>query len=183
MSAKSRLLAYFLEHVDEVLDGTDLARVAAITAWQRRVRELRAEGWHIVTHHDDARLRPGQYRLTSAEPDHPYSISQGLSSRLRAQVLERNGYTCQMCGAGAGDPDDQNPGRRVRLHIGHIIDRAHGGDDTMDNLRALCSTCNQGAKDLVQEPPSWKWLLGQVRRARVDDQRRVLEWLKRKFGE
>ena len=179
-SAKARLRAYFLEHVGEVLDGEELAQVGAITAWARRIRELRAEGWQIVTHHDDASLRPGQYLLTSATPE-PYDIAQTISGRLRAQVLERNGYTCQMCGAGAGDPDEFNPGRKVRLHIGHIKDRSHGGEEVMGNLRALCSTCNQGAKDLAQEPPSWTWLLGQVRRARVDDQRKVLEWLRRKF--
>ena len=88
-----------------------------------------------------------------------------------------------MCGAGAGDPDIHNPGRKVRLHIGHIIDRIHGGKDEPDNLRALCSTCNEGAKNLVQEPPSWSWLLSQLRRAKVNDQRAALKWLKEKFGE
>jgi 5-methylcytosine-specific restriction endonuclease McrA len=180
LSAKNRLKAYFLEHVGRVVDGKDLAQVAGISAWARRVRELREDGWQIVTHHDDASLRPGQYRLTS--PDQvPYSISRTISARLRAQVLERNGYTCQMCGAGAGDPDESSPGRTVRLHVGHIIDRSHGGDDTLANLRALCSTCNEGARNLTPEPPSWTWLLSQVRRARVDDQRAILAWLRRKF--
>lgn len=87
-----------------------------------------------------------------------------------------------MCGAGAGDPDDQNPDRAVRLHVGHIVDRSHGGKDELSNLRALCSTCNQGAKNIVQEPPSWTWLLGQIRRAPVADQRAALRWLKQKFG-
>ena len=80
-------------------------------------------------------------------------------------MLERNGYTCQMCGARAGDPDDQNPGRCVRLHIGHIVDPSHGGKDEPSNLRALCSTFNQGAENIVREPPSRTWLLGQLKRA------------------
>ena len=71
----------------------------------------------------------------------------------------------------------------ARLHIGHIKDRSHGGKDELSNLRALCSDCNQGAKNLVQEPPSRTWLLGQLRRATQDDQRAALDWLKRKFGE
>lgn len=159
-----------------------MARVADITAWQRRVRELRAEGWPVATHVDDISLKPGQYKLTSTVRDRlSYSISPAISARLRAQVLERNGYTCQMCGAGASDRDHHDPRRTVRLHIGHIIDRAHGGDDTIGNLRALCATCNQGAKDLTQEPPSWTWLMSQVRRARVDDRKKVLEWLRKKF--
>ena len=96
-------------------------------------------------------------------------------------MFERNGYTCQMCGAGAGEPDGR--GRPIRLHIGHIRDKSQYGSDEPSNLRALCSACNQGAKNLVQEPPSYVWLLGQVRRAKIDDQQAVLKWLKKRFGE
>lgn len=86
-----------------------------------------------------------------------------------------------MCGAGTTDPDPRVPGRTIRLHVGHIRDRDHGGRDELSNLRALCSTCNQGARNLAQEPPSWTWLLGQVRRATEADQRKVLDWLRNKF--
>ena len=68
-------------------------------------------------------------------------------------------------------------GRKARLHIGHIVDRDHGGATELGNLRALCSACNQGTKNIAQEPPSWTWLMAQVRRATVSDQRKVLEWL------
>ena len=172
-------------HVGEVVTSHDLQAAVGpeVTEWARRVRELRGdEGWLIRSHIDDSTLHPGEYRLDSLpEKQAAYAFTRSLSSRLRAQVLERNGYTCQMCGAGAGDVDEQNPVRTVRLHIGHIQDKSHGGTDALVNLRALCSTCNQGAKNLVQEPPTWSWLLGRVRTAREDDQRRILEWLKRKF--
>ena len=113
------------------------------------------------------------------EGNDAYRFSKSISGRLRAQVLERNGYTCQMCGIGAGDPTDD--GRRARLHVGHIKDRSHGGTDTLDNLRALCSACNQGAKNIVQEPPSWVWLLSQLRRASIGDQRKARDWLEKKL--
>jgi len=109
-----------------------------------------------------------------------YLFAPRISSRVRAQVIERNGYTCQMCGIGAGEVTDA--GRKARLHVGHVVDRSHGGKDDLSNLRALCSDCNQGAKNLVQEPPSGTWLLAQVRRASVKDQEKLYEWLKRKFG-
>ena len=88
-----------------------------------------------------------------------------------------------MCGAGAGDTDPDNPKRQVRLHLGHIVDYDHGGKNEKSNLRALCSACNQGAKNITQEPPSWTWLLSQIRRASVSDQMKALEWLERKFGD
>ena len=138
----------------------------------------------IRPHHDDVNLNPGECLLTDEPPDSPDNSSVNcISDRLRAEVLLRNGYTCQVCGAGAGEDDEQVPERKVRLHVAHIIDRSDGGKDELSNLRALCSTCNQGAKHLVQEPPSRIWLLGQLRRASRDDQKRALEWLKSKFGE
>jgi hypothetical protein len=42
-----------------------------------------------------------------------------------------------MCGLGAGDPDPFHPGLKVRLVLGHIIDKSKGGPDTPGNLRAV----------------------------------------------
>jgi len=183
-SAKQKIKDFLLEHIGEVVTKNQLSAAAApATEWARRLREVRREeGWPIVSDKDDANLRPGEYMLTK-EPPPPgeYRFAKPISARLRSEVLERNGYTCQMCGAGVDDVDAIDPNRTVRLHIGHIVDRAHGGEDRLDNLRVMCAACNQGAKHLVQEPPSWKWLMGQVRRARRDDQREVLRWLRNKF--
>lgn len=101
---------------------------------------------------------------------------------MRAFVLDRNGFTCQMCGAAAGEPDASDPARKVRLHIGHVVDKTVGGDDSVGNLRALCSTCNEGARNLTLDRPSLMKLLIQVRRATKADQLEVYEWLQRKFG-
>ena len=184
MSAKQKIKAFLLANIGEVVTKNQLSEVAApVTEWARRVRELRTdEGWPIASHLDDGSLRPGEYMLT-AEPPPPgeYRFSRQISGALRAQVLERNGYTCQMCGIGAGERYDDDPTRRARLQIGHIVDHILGGPAVLGNLRALCARCNQGAKNVTDPPPSWTWLLGQVRRASRDDQRKVLGWLRKKF--
>ena len=74
-------------------------------------------------------------------PDHapaPFSTSTyqrgrpPIPDRLRRQVLERDGHTCQwlddagICGAPATDVD-------------HVIPRAAGGTDDPANLRAICA--------------------------------------------
>ena len=182
-SSKEKIKQFLRKRVGQVVTAHQLQQAAKATEWARRVRELRnKEGWKILTHNDDNRLKPGEYLLATPPPSPgSYSFTRSLSARVRAQVLERNGYTCQMCGAGAGEPDSQNPNRKVKLHIGHITDKSHGGTDDPANLRALCSTCNQGAKNLVQEPPRWTWLLSQLRRANLSDQKKALKWLNRKF--
>ena len=182
-SARGRLADYFRANVGVKVSADTLQGVAGISEWARRIRELRADGWSIMTNNDDVNLKPGEYMMVSKppEPGDNYAIQKGISQKERAQILDRNGFTCKMCGAGAGEPDEQ--GRPTRLHVGHIIDKSHGGTNDPSNLRALCSACNQGAKNLVQEPPSRVWLLGQVRRAKVDDQQAVLAWLKTRFDE
>jgi hypothetical protein len=86
-----------------------------------------------------------------------------------------------MCGLSPGDIDPTTK-RKVRLHIGHIKDKNLGEKGELSKLRALCSTCNQGAKNITGEKPTAIWLLSQVRRAGIDDQRAVFHWLLRKFG-
>lgn len=183
-SVKARLRQFFLEHVGEVVTSRDLAAVAApASEFARRTRELRdEEGWPIRTHHDDGRLRPGEYRLEGLPPERKdVRFERGISQRLRAEVLDRNGFTCQSCGLTPGELDPVT-GRKVRLHIAHIVDKALGGKDEASNLRTFCSSCNQGAKNVTAEKPTAIWLLSQVRRANIEDQQAVREWLNKKFG-
>lgn len=182
-SAKARLRQFFLDHMGQTVTSRQLQEAAGVSEWARRVRELRGqEGWPIITHNDSADLRPGEYKLAGPPPDQPDpSFARNISTKLRAEVLDRNGFTCQMCGATPGEVDQQT-GRKVRLHIGHIKDKSLGGKDELSNLRELCSTCNEGAKNVTQEKPTGLWLLAQVRRAGQEEQLRVLEWLQSKYA-
>jgi hypothetical protein len=55
------------------------------------------------------------------------------------------------------------------------------GDDDFLNLRAICSVCNEGARNLTLDRPSLQKLLVQIRRATGHDQLEVLRWLITKF--
>jgi hypothetical protein len=180
--SRQRILEFFLINIGRVIDGEEI-RVASgnVSEWGRRVRELRdEEGYQILTHRDRADLKPGQYLLETDK--RVPAFARSISKETRAYVLERNGYTCQMCGLAAGDLDPFDSGRTVRLTIGHIIDKSKGGLDVPNNLRAVCSNCNEGLQNTAPPKPDRIHLLAQVRRATIDDQQYLLEWLERKFG-
>lgn len=181
--ARTKLRAFFLANLGRVLGWEELREVAGgITEWGRRVRELRTEeGYQILTNNDRSDLKPGQYLLEDPKP--LPAFERAISKETRALVLDRNGFTCQMCGAVAGEPHPYDPSRKTRLHIGHIVDKSMHGSDDYSNLRAICSVCNEGAKNLTLDRPSAAKLLVQVRRAQTIDQQRVLAWLITKFPE
>ena len=179
--ARAKLRAHFLANIGRVMDSNELREVADNQSeWARRVRELRTEqGYQILTHNDRSDLKPGQYLLESAKPQPAFA--RAISKETRAYVLDRNGFTCQMCGAVAGEAHPYDPTRKTRLHLGHVIDKSMGGADDASNLRAICSVCNEGASNATLPRPDLQKLLIQVRRATATDQREVLRWLLKKF--
>lgn len=182
--AKERIRQFLLRNLGTIVTSIQVRDAAGtgVSEWARRIRELREdENWAILTHHDSAGLKPGQYLLKEAPPEKSaVKFSRPISAKLRAEVLDRNGFTCQMCGLTPGEIDPAT-GRKVRLHIGHIRDKSLGGKEELTNLRALCSTCNQGAKNITVEKPTALWLLSQIRRAGQDEQLAILKWLRKKF--
>lgn len=59
-----------------------------------------------------------------------------MNDQLRYDVLKRDNFTCQKCGATAKDG--------AKLHVDHIIPIYKGGKTTMSNLQTLCDRCNIG---------------------------------------
>lgn len=180
--SKQLILEYFLNNIGKILESKDIQKASGgAVEWARRVRELRnEEGYQILSHKDRANLKPNQY-LMETDKRVP-AFARGISKETRAWVLERNGYTCQMCGVAAGDPDPFGSNRTVRLTMGHILDKSKGGDDSAQNLRAVCTNCNEGLQNTALPKPDQIHLLAQIRRATIKDQEAVLKWLLQKFG-
>lgn len=63
-----------------------------------------------------------------------------IPPQLRAEVLNRDNFTCQWCGAKAPD---------VALQVDHIIPVIRGGKTEARNLQTLCHACNIGKSDRV----------------------------------
>lgn len=60
---------------------------------------------------------------------------RSISKRLRFEILKRDEFTCQYCGACA-------PG--VWLHVDHVVPLSAGGGNHDDNLVSACDECNLG---------------------------------------
>ena len=180
--SKKLILEFFLQNIGKILESRQIqAASGGASEWARRVRELRNEdGYQILTHKDRADLKPNQYLMETAK--RIPGFARNISKETRAWVLERNGYTCQMCGLAAGDIDPYNPTRTVRLTMGHILDKIKGGDDSPQNLRAICTNCNEGLQNTALPKPDRIHLLAQIRRATITDQEAVLEWLLKKYN-
>lgn len=91
------------------------------------------------------KTRPG----ASGRPKKPsWKAPKGWQA-TRRRILERDGYTCQVCKAKVG-----KGGRRAHVH--HLLGRKHGRDF---DLTTLCATCHDvvsllagNAKALVENP-------------------------------
>lgn len=182
-SAIARLRDFFEKNVGRVVTTQELAEVAKISDYPRRIRELRAQfGLQILSHNDREGLKPNQYLLETLEL-RPV-ISGGISAKLRRHILDRNGFTCQVCGAGASEMSGCEEGKRCRLQIDHIIPLDQGGTDDKDNLRAVCVWYNKDKSNLkVPKLSEAINILALVRRQPRDVQRKVYEFLARKFGD
>lgn len=65
----------------------------------------------------------------------------------RKNILRRDGFKCAYCGRSD-----------IPLTIDHIIPKAHGGDDTWENLVAACTICNNKKGDRTPEEAKMRLL-------------------------
>lgn len=80
-------------------------------------------------------------------PEHRRFVAQQrrlMTDSLRYDVLQRDGFRCQICGATAADG--------YKLHVDHILPVSKGGKTEMSNLRTLCERCNMGKRDKIEKP-------------------------------
>ena len=61
----------------------------------------------------------------------PVRLNPERYPQLWTEVLLRDGWRCQTCGAG------------TNLHVHHIQKRSQGGQDTNENLITLCAKCHR----------------------------------------
>lgn len=132
-----------------------------------------------VTRGTEIKSKPARLSRSSTPPY--LEFDAGIPGRLRSIALSRREFACARCGAAAGEKDAYDPLRPITLRIQRIIAKEEGGIDDVHNLEAVCSVCEEGARNLKLDRPPLRKVLIQVRRAAGTDQVEVLRWLVRKF--
>jgi len=168
-------------HKDEIsaIVRRDIDGAAA----DQQVRHLKRDGWDIGP-------SPGRHRLNPYEPSQEFL---NVNARKRMQlsggdfdaIKQAFGGRCATCGAREGQPDPRYGRATVQLQQGHR-DPHQAGDDP-ENIIPQCQFCNRSYKnDFVFDDKGRTRAVasvGPVQRASRTVQRRILDWLKRKFGE
>jgi hypothetical protein len=96
------------------------------------------------------------------------------------RAIARDEIYCQMCGASSGETDELS-GRLARFNAESVPNNGLGFRRQFPDVRILCTTCKQGAKHVATERPSEIWLLSQIRRAGIKEQKAIYSWLEKKF--
>src|SRR3989344_6482061 len=93
-----KLLNALSSDLGNVVSNEKLIKVSGQHNYARRVRELRAEGWDIVYS-----ASPSGYVLRSTEKTSK-NVDEYINLKLRKKILERDQYTCQLCGHKGNEP-------------------------------------------------------------------------------
>lgn len=140
LGVRQKILEFLRENVGRAVTGEELRYVANDkTEWARRVRELRTEqGWPIATRNTGRpELAIGAYVLEQDRQSPPHDRT--IPDPVRRAVLVRDSHHCTQCGWTHGQWNPSDP-RHIEIH--HVEHHAKGGENTEENLTALCTVCH-----------------------------------------
>lgn len=110
----------------------------------RRVRDLRDDGWIIHTNREDVSLGADEQRLVVVggrvwERGYRRAAVRSVSAKERQTVFADDEYCCRICGVSGGEPYPDAPLRKAKLIVARV--RSTRGDE---QLSTLCDRCRSG---------------------------------------
>jgi hypothetical protein len=140
----------------------------------RRMRDLRPEGWSILTVAEDVTLAPDELRLARVgghvwEPGYQSRAKGVLTAKERQEVFRADGYQCILCGTAGGESYADDPSSTAKLTVSRL------SDDGSSAARTLCDRCRAG------KPPAPRVadLRESIEALTPEDRRTLAHWLKR----
>ena len=123
---------------------------------------------HVLQHLDTGLVLNEAFK--AAGPPSKRSVERTEFDRnqyvIRA-ALNRAGGMCEMPGCGAEPFLDQN--RQVFLEVHHIIPLSEGGDDTLENVAAICPNCHREQHYGLEKALKRRLLMDAVTARMADD--------------
>jgi 5-methylcytosine-specific restriction endonuclease McrA len=137
----------------------------------RRMRDLRAEGWVIATYREDRSLAQDELRLVGVGA-RVWEVgyrprTDAVSARERRAVFSHDDYMCRYCGISAGEAYPDDPVRTAKLSAARVP------SDVAPQLLTLCDRCLVGSQDTE----SAERLLDEIRALDRDERRRLFVWI------
>lgn len=125
----------------------------------RRMRDLRNQGWIIHTNRHDPTLAPNELRFVKAgNPVWEKGATQrttGVSAATRREVLARDSHLCVVCGISSAEPYDDAPHQTATLTV---VSRGEG-DDT---LVTECRRCRSGGSEAASDDAAVRALVADL---------------------
>ncbi len=88
----------------------------------RRMRDLRQDGWILSTYAQERSLAMDELRLVKIgghvwEPGYKSNLTPRASDRERREILARDNFACVFCGIGAGETYSDDPALAGQLSV------------------------------------------------------------------
>lgn len=114
-------------------------------AWSAimRLMYLNPDNWEYIVNFDPVTVRCNEWghicpvfctQSGATETVSGRTEGRYIPRSVMLKVIRRDNYHCQLCNAHVNDKD---------IELDHIIPISRGGPTTVENLRLLCTTCNQ----------------------------------------
>lgn len=165
------ILSIMQQHPDGIT-RSELRRLCGATEgmeqFGRRIRGVRELGWDY-----DVRIIDRTERLYVLKGPRKRASDSGVNERLRSATIHGANGRCQMCGHTVEEDG-------IKLQADHRIPRSWGGSSELDNLWAICESCNRGKRNFFSsfDDEEMKAIL-----AYSSVYERLAYTLKRHFGE
>ena len=141
----------------------------AVEQVDRRMRDLRTEGWVLSTYREDRSLSVDELRLVTEggavwERGYRSKAAAGVSDKDRLAIFAADDYTCAYCGVSGGEPYSDDPLRTAKL----TLSRVPALEGTVQ-LRTTCDRCHVAAPGEVFDETALRLLrsLDEGARARL----------------
>lgn len=142
----------------------------------RRMRELRPEGWVIATYREDRSLAPDELRLVQEggavwEAGYRPKADAAITDKERQAVFADDGYACVYCGITGGEAFADDPLRTAKLAVGRV--EPPGGGPAQ--LVTACDRCHVAVDT---EPPAPGQLRAEADALSDVQRQRLREWVR-----